>query len=340
MLYRICENASSNDALDCWYKIIVNTKQVALSTNELDITNTWIQQLHKMGITIYAEKEWLDKMFSSNDIIIEEPTAAYMLDIPQSACDKLKHDFGVLCYSTDKTISIPIFTGRGWHIDTSDTDKEKSWKALLSDLSIPSNAIIIVDRYLFSSSAGETIEDSFFNLKQILELLLPQSINNGIFDVSLFFDFSSINFNKDKKPDGTTIDMAYLAKRVNKIKKDINRAYPFSLSLISVSSNCLNYDKTHNRRIISNYYIVRAEHKIKAYNERRGPLCNQDLSFSYIFSDGLYDRSTIPEKSKDSTLNALKETLESAQKAKNPEVIIYRNGQKIDISDYTNILLK
>ena len=344
MLYRICEKASSNSIFDSWYKIIINTKQVALSTNELDTDNPWIQHLHKIGIAIYTEQEWLDNLVTNYNMVLEEPTAAYMLDIPKSVCDKLLQDYGVLCFPVDSNVPAPIFINRGWHIDTSDPDKEKSWNALLSDLSIPSNSIIIVDRYLFSSGVGETIEDSFFNLHQILELLLPQTINNGILDVSLFFDFSSINFKKDKKPDATDIDMAYLAKRVNKIKKDIKRTYPFSITLVSVSSNCLNYDKTHNRRIISNYYIVRAEHKIKAYNSRNKALCDQDLSFAYIFSDGLNDKSTIPEKSKDNTLKALKATLESAQKVENnnlaPEVEIYKNGQKIPISKYFNVLLK
>ncbi len=336
MLYRICQEASSEPIYDLWYRIILSTKQVAIDKQQVNTQNEWIQVLHKIGVKIFTEQEWLERVFQDNDLVIEEPTASFLLDLSQEHINNLRDKYGMACYATNSLDKPPFFSNRGWHINTSDPDQEKSWNALLSGLSIPSNSIIILDRYFFSSNAGESIEDSFTNLRQILELLLPPTSKNGLLDVSIIFDFGTI---KDKKLDGGDLDMAYLAKRINKIKKDINRPYAYNISLISINANCLNYEKTHNRKIFSNYYIIRAEHKLKAYNERRGALCDQELTFSYIFSDGLYDRSTIPEKTKDQTIKTLQEIIKSELKAIEPQMEIYRNGKRIPISDYTNILL-
>lgn len=340
MLYRICENANSDYVLDLWYRIILSTKQVAIRKEQVDTTNPWIQVLHRMDVDIYAEQEWIEKVSANNQLVLDEPTASFLLDLPSDLCQNLQKNYGIACYTTDATPVVPFFANRGWHIDTADSDKEKSWEALLGNLTVPSNSMVIVDRYLFSSNPGETIEDSFTNLVQILSRLLPHSMASGVLDVSIVFDFDAINFRKDKKPDGTEIDLPYLAKRINKLKKEINRSYAYNISLLSINANCLNYDKTHNRKIFSNYYIIRAEHKIKAYNERKRALCDQELTFSYIFSDGLNDRSSIPEKSKDNTIKTLKEILQSESKAVKPSLLIYRNGQNISISEYANVLLQ
>ena len=339
MLYRICENASSDSVLDLWYKIILSTKQVAIQKNQIDTENTWIRVLHRMGVSIYTEQEWLENVVADNQHVLEEPTASFLLDFPSNLLKKLQNNYGIACFDAKSITSSPFFTNRGWHVDTDDDDKVKSWDALLGDLAIPSNSIVIVDRYLFSSAHGESIEDSFTNLKQILEKLLPISMAPDILDVTIVYDFDTINFKKDKKLDGSEIDMPYLAKRINKLKKEISRPYAYNISLISINSKCLNYDTTHNRKIFSNYYIIRAEHKIKSYNEKGKSLCYHALTFSYIFYDGLYDISSIPEKSKDSTIKAIQEIIKSESKAIMPSMIIYRNGQHIPITEYSNVLL-
>ena len=340
MLYRICEKANSDCVCDIWYKIILSTKQVAIDREDINTDNQWIQILHRMGVNIYAEHEWIKSISNDNSRVLEEPTATFLLDFPAELSNVFQVKYGILCYSTAMNTQPPFFTKRGWHIDTSDIDKPKSWEALLSDLSIPSNSIVIVDRYLFSSNPGETIKDSFTNIIQILDKMLPQTLADGTLDVSIIFDFDTINFKKDRKKDGNNIDMSYLANQVNKLKKDINRPYAYSISLISINSNCLNYDITHNRKIFSNYYLIGAEHKIKAYNSHK-ETCTQVLSFSYIFSEGLNnnDRSTIPEKTKDNTINRIKEIIKSELNAKEPSMQIYRNGREIRIKEYSNVLL-
>lgn len=340
MLYHICQEANSNSVCKTWYQIITKTKQVAIDKDEYDVTNEWVQQLHRMGVKIYSEKEWLDRVREDNRSILEEPTAAYILDIPESEAQFLNKEYGVWCQSILKDLESPIFIEPDWYIETSDETKEKNWNALLSGLSVPTNTIILLDRYLFSSESGENIEDSFTNIKQILNLLLPKKVAGNILDVSIIFDFEKINFKKDKKPDGTDITMAYLAKRINKLKGEIKREYPYNISLISISRNCPEYDKTHNRRILSNYYLVTADHKLKAYRENKA-LCEQNLTFLYIFSKGLVNpRSSMPEVTRHNTIGYIKKILEAEKKAKKSEVIIYRNGKEISISEYSNTLLQ
>ena len=98
MLYRICENASSDCVLDLWYKIILSTKQVAVQKEQIDTTNPWIQVLHRMDVKIYAEEEWLEEVFANNQLALEEPTASFLLDLPRDISQNLQNNYFLLKY--------------------------------------------------------------------------------------------------------------------------------------------------------------------------------------------------------------------------------------------------
>ena len=134
------------------------------------------------------------------------------------------------------------------------------------------------------------------------------------FTVSIIFD--------ETKSD---LSMAELATKVNKIKKTIMGKTPFILELISIDNNCYKYEETHDRFIISNYFVISATHKIKAFNTERKSLCSQKIVFDYLYSKGIEegDISSIPEVSQDRVLKAVCDSIHTSK----AEILYAVNGQ-------------
>lgn len=148
---------------------------------------------------------------------------------------------------------------------------------------------------LFSSEVGESIDDSLFNLEQILDNLLPVRCADNIMQVTLIFDFSTFKHERDKKGDGSNYTFKSLAERVNKVKRNV-RTYVYTLELLSINSDCYRYEDTHDRRIIANLNITEALHKLKAFTSDKRSLCGQNITFKRLFEEGLEygDKSTLP----------------------------------------------
>ena len=119
--------------------------------------------------------------------------------------------------------------------------------------------------------------------------------------------------------------MSELATKVNKIKKSILEKTPFTLELISIDSNCYKYEDTHDRFIVSNYFVINATHKIKAFNARNQSLCGQKLFFDYLYSNGIEegDISSTPEVSQDRVLKAICDAIHTSKS----EITYAANGQ-------------
>ena len=88
------------------------------------------------------------------------------------------------------------------------------------------------------------------------------------------------------------------------IKK--TRHYKIRFDLISVDHNCINYKKLHNRRIISNYFVVRADYKLQAFKD------NMSTATQTIFYDALFSK-IVPLKPNgpDSPIKSQLQTIES-----------------------------
>ena len=85
------------------------------------------------------------------------------------------------------------------------------------------------------------------------------------------------------------------------------------------------YEETHDRFIISNYFVIHASHKIKAFNAQQKSLCAQKLTFDYLYSEGIEedDISSTPEVSQDRVLKALCDTFHTSKS----EIQYAANGQ-------------
>ena len=303
-----------------WLDMIIKLKEVFVNDDDIfsedvDPEDDPFYTLDGMQVEINSsKKDYINEIPSNPVLVLQQPSGIFLLDISSEKASQIQKDYGVICNSVAESNNIAL-TEPGWDVDTSDESKEKSWKFFLSDIHTPLNAIVIVDRYFFSSeknktnvSLNESINDSYSNIKQILEALLPPKAKDEVINVAIVYDHDTMHSSE-------ALDFKDLMTAVNKIKKSIVRSYAFTFELISLTSDCYQYKETHDRFIISNYFIVNATHKIKAYRTGNISLENQILHFNYLFSKGIKpnDKSSLPMATQDRVLNAIRESLSTSK---------------------------
>lgn len=271
--------------------------------------------------------------------ILKHPHDAFLLDINQAKADAIQSQYGVVCQST-KDLSHCIMSEAGCHFSLNKGEITHTWSELFADKErVPANSLIIVDRYLFGyeSKLRSSYRDGVTNIKQILSSALPDNVNCNFHVLVIFDALSSNDFN---------FNLDAVAKEFEDYKVNVlKRPYPVDIELFSVSSKNLQYSETHNRRILSNYYIVTADHLLKVFREDGSSITTQGLNLDYSFSEGLRDRSDMPQKSIDYLLDKLKVLFYSActdiinGKPHSAEYIYYINGLQDSLCHLKNRLI-
>lgn len=306
-----------------WYDIIRNQRTIYVCNDsdeeEWDISNEILLNLYRGGVEIEVDNEVAEDIKKDTKNVLELVNPAYILDYSEQEATEISRKYGVIFLPTQNTPE-PAIAETGWTLDTSDDSKEQSWDFFLSGIKTKYNSLVIIDRYFFSSEYGESLEDSKFNLRSILNILLPKEQMHK-FTVSIIFDITKA----DK-------EMQELATEVNKIKKTLVGHTSFDMELISIDSNCYNYDKTHDRFIISNYFVIDAAHKIKAFRTDKTVLTEQNIHFKYLYSEGIRenDKSSKPEVSQDRILKAVCDAMHTSKR----EMLHAANGQMSQKGDF------
>ena len=289
-----------------WYNIVRNQPEVYICNDsndeQWDINNEFLCALHRSGTSIVVDNDVLADIKKDNSCVLDFPNPVFVLDFSPEVSKSIEEKYGVIFLPTQNTPS-PVLAKRGWEIDTTDKSKPQTWDFFLKGNKATLNSVLILDRYFFSSLQGETIDDSLFNLRAILKNLLPGKPMKK-FVVTIVFDEKQSDCNINE-----------LATKVNKIKKSILGKTPFTLELISIDNNCYKYEETHDRFIISNYFVINATHKIKAFNSQNKPLCSQKIFFDYLYSKGIEedDMSSKPEVTQDRVLKILGESIKTSK---------------------------
>lgn len=281
-------------------------------------------------------------------------SALFILDVTAEKARKISSNYGVVCHSFDETPeTCPIFQ-EGIELFCEEGEENRGWsKLLLPECVFPSNSLIFVDRYLFSYETGRNItwEDGIENVSEILNHVLPQTLGNGVsYSILFVFDEISRKTNEDKKNcskeskdqyAGNNEDFKWISGHLNKIKRRLNRNYEIIIETLGVDHNCGNYEKTHNRRIISNYFIINAFHSLRPFRENKS-LYPQKISLDWMASKGVIRalKSDSPEKDMRNSLESIRDIVDSQKES----IGIKRYSQNGNcakmIDDISNPLLK
>ena len=346
-LEKICINEMSKDFKDQSPWFILLTKQNVLYLDK-DIYKEW-----EYGDPLFVFSESYEIKFAPSKIdynstiadapesVLNEPQGAFLLDVDSTTANSIQEKFGVVCHSTSD-LNNCILNAPDCKYTLLQGEFEHSWRELFNDgTKIPSNSLIIVDRYIFGyeSKLRSNYYDGVENIKQIMKSVLPANLECE-YHVLILFDSSS---SKDHN-----YSLEKVGQQLDDFKNNVlKRPYPVIIELFSVTQKCANYDDTHNRKIISNYFIGSAEHLMKAFRKDGAAICSQDIRIEYSYSHGLKDRSDSATKYMNNLLGKISEMYKNGIREVTSKginageyTVLVQNNSSLSINEISNRLIQ
>lgn len=277
-----------------------------------------LKQQQVLSLTV-AETE---RIKSHPEEVQKNPSALYILDISPSEALGIQKSHGVMCLSGERPDISSLIDTNDVHISNEQEKLGRGWDSVLDSVEkLPSNALLLTDRYLFAfrqPNAG----DGLANIRDILDQLLPQQFLGGDYHVTVVFDDMS-------KHESYSFDE--IATKLNRIKTQLYRDYPIMMEVLGITADSSIYNKLHNRLIISNYFLVEASHKLAAFNADRGT-ARQLLIPMTLFTEGsLNGTSTPPLKAIEQTITTLRDFSKSLSQLTDHNVYLYAvNGKRME----------
>lgn len=282
-----------------------------------DIDENWgkkIYQNYQIRInTRYEDK--IREIAKKPSVVLGMPAGVYLLNLDFSKINNLKTDYGTLAISMEDNKSNAHFYNSlsDRNIEFSPDNSEvyqKGWNTVLADLiSLPSSAIIFIDRYLFKSYVEETKQ----NIREVLEQLLPKSFSKDHqYHVSFIFDHTA-------SPEMPFED---LSMEITSVVRTLRPNIKMQVELIGVSNTYKRfYHDIHNRRIISDYYIVRADNSLRAYSQPTddngdvlpGAIFNKSNCLQTLTPQRLFTMNSLDAQS-DAPVKSINTTIKSIQR--------------------------
>lgn len=254
--------------------------------------------------------------------VLKSPSSLYILDVTPAEALSIRRSFGVMCLSGDNPDVTPLIDVNDIHISNEHEKLGRGWDSVLDSVEkLPSNALLLTDRYLFAfrhPNAG----DGLANIHDILNELLPQQFEGGDYHVTIVFDDRS-------KHSSYTFDE--IATKLNRIKTQLGRNYPIMMEVLGITPDCSIYNKLHNRLIVSNYYLVEAGHKLAAFNKDLGTARQMLIPMTLFTEASLNGTSTPPLKAIEQTVSPLSEFSKSLSQLSDHSVYLYAvNGKRME----------
>ena len=256
------------------------------------------------------------------EAVLKSPSSLYILDVQPAEALSIRRSFGVMCLSGDNPDITPLIDVNDIHISNEHEKLGRGWDSVLDSVEkLPSNALLLTDRYLFAfrhPNAG----DGLANIHDILNELLPQQFEGGDYHVTIVFDDRS-------KHSSYTFDE--IATKLNRIKTQLGRNYPIMMEVLGITPDCSIYNKLHNRLIVSNYYLVEAGHKLAAFNKDQGTARQMLIPMTLFTEASLNGTSTPPLKAIEQTVSTLREFSKSLSQLSDHSVYLYAvNGKRME----------
>ena len=267
---------------------------------------------------------------------LSDTNSIILLDISTEEAKSITNTYGIICHPfAVASIENPLFQ-EGIEKSVDKDEQHIGWQGLFcDDCEIPSNSLIFVDRYLFSKEGWITSQDGIDNVYEILNIVLPKSLGVD-YHILIIFDATTL-----KSTDGDTFQR--ISKRINTLKRRLSRPYNIIIEMLSLDRNTLysnDYNATHNRRILSNYFILRVDRSLKAFRENHS-LYSQSLWLDWSASKGIVrqTKSDLPAKELRKYINDIKKAVRQLKTVKG-EILFSQNGNShVTLGNISNRLL-
>lgn len=312
---KMCDICLEQDTSDTWYKILC--KQQSINVNHsvddkdfYDEDNPLLVFSQMTGIEFNDASAYMGDLPNNKYRVLEQPCGFFVLPINAAEAQEIQTDYGVICQSAFEKVNPAPLNLEDIDIDGPNANGATWGRFPFGMLEVPTNAIIIQDRYFFKSDSGESINDTYENFTSILSTLLPRSFK-AVFHVMVIVDASGEGIHRRDNIDFETI-VDELEKRKGKLSAQFG--YDISLEVLSIPKGSYKYEKTHNRRIVSNYYTIKADHKLKAFRGLTS-LADQTLTSKFLYSKGLDLLSDPPVNKHTSWIDDFRDIVGQAKKA-------------------------
>jgi len=284
---------------DSVYDRIISAEEQRTTTGRSNLYKLLKQQ----PVQILTEKD-TERFKLHPENVQKNPSSLYILDITSAEALAIQRTYGVMCLSGDSPNISPLIDVNDIHIAKEEQQLGRGWDTVLDSVEmLPSNALLMADRYLFAikyPSAANGIS----NIKDILTELLPKQFQGGNYHVTIVFDNMAKNEN---------YSFSEIVQLIEDVKKQIGREYPITMEVLGITPECSIYKKLHNRMVISNYYLVEASHKLAAFNKYKGTVRQMLIPMTLFTESSLNGRSTPPLDAIDHTLATLRNFSKSLQ---------------------------
>lgn len=299
------------------YKDVINAEEQKQASARSQLYKLLKQQQVEM-----LDSAETEQLRAHSEEVLKHPSSLYILNIPIADTMRIQVSYGVMCLSAEALNISPLIDVNDIHISNEREKLGRGWDSVLDSVeTLPSNALLLTDRYLFAFRNPDA-GDGLANIYDILDQLLPQRFLGGDYHVTVVFD----DINKHKS---YTFDE--IATKLNRIKTQLGRDYPIMMEVLGITPDCSIYNKLHNRLIVSNYYLVEAAHKLAAFNHDKGTARQTLLPLALFTESSLNGTSTPPLKVIEQTVSTLREFSQSLSKLTDHSTYQYAvNGQRME----------
>lgn len=330
---KMCDICLEQDDSDTWYKILSKQNSINVDCNVedddfYDENNPLLIFSQMNDIKFNDASGYMNDVIADNSKVLEQPCGAFILNIDSTKANEIQSRFGVICQSVDE-MSTGLLTMEDIEIDGPNANGATWGRFPFGALGVPTNTLIIQDRYFFKSDQGENINNTYNNFVDILSTLLPRHFDD-VFHVMVIVgakkDGTAFIMPRDKVTFENVVDE--LEKRKKQIESQFG--YTITLEVLSIPEGSYKYDKTHNRRIITNYYMIKTEWKLKAFRGK-DPLADQTLTSKFLYSKGLNMLSDPPVNKHTSWISDFRDIIKESKKSL-PGYYVYSCDGKHNLS--------
>lgn len=227
--------------------------------------------------------------------VLKTPSALYILDISPAEALRIQASYGVMCLSGEQPDISPLIDVNDYFQPSTKNRKFKGWDRILDSVEkLPSNALVIIDRYLFSKRSKDA-GDGLANVYSILRELLPQTFEGGDYHLTVVFNIDATH---------PSYTFSEIAAKLTNITRQLRPQYNTMVEAFAIKESCTLYDDSHDRRIVSNYFYVVASHKLAAFNPEDKGTVPQSISPWALFTESsLTGDSSAPLESIEETID-------------------------------------
>ena len=226
--------------------------------------------------------------------VLDNPSSLYILNITQSEALAIQHQYGVMCLSNDNLDISPLIDVNDYFKPSVEKKKFKGWDRVLDSVEkLPSNALLLMDRYLFSTRSKDK-GDGLINVRHILNELLPQNFEGCDYHITIVFNVEVKHY---------SYSFSELAAKLYNIAHQLRSGYNIMVEVFGIKESCSLYDDSHDRQIVSNYFFVEASHKLAAFNpEDKGTVSQSIIPWNLFTEESLNGKSSAPLESINQTI--------------------------------------